>query len=90
MGCTTLIEHHIETGDAKEIKQRYYPISPAVEKKLCGEIDRMISLGVIEEAPSTPWTSPTVVVVKPGKVRMCLDSRKFNAVTEKMLIRYQI
>lgn len=83
LGCTTLLKHYIDTGNAKPIKQRYYPISPAVEKQLSGEIERMLSLGVIEEAPSSPWSSPTVVVVKPGKVRMCVDSRKLNSVTVK-------
>lgn len=83
LGCTDLIEHQIDTGDAKPIKQRYYPISPAVEKQLTGELDRMLSLGVIEEAPSSPWSSPVVVVIKPGKVRMCLDSRRLNSVTKK-------
>lgn len=82
LGCTSLIQHSIDTGDARPIKQRYYPISPAIEKQLCGELDRMISLGVIEEAPNSPWSSPTVVIVKPGKVRMCVDSRKLNSVTE--------
>lgn len=76
-----MIVHSINTGNVKPIKQRYYPISPAVEKQLCGELDRMISLGVIEEAPNSSWSFPTVVVVKPGKVRMCVDSRKLNYVT---------
>ena len=49
LGLTTLIEHHIDTGSAKPIKQKFYPISPAREKLLCQEIDRMIGLGVIEE-----------------------------------------
>lgn len=83
LGRTTLIKHSIDTGDAKPIKQRYYPISPAVEKQISGEIERMLSLGVIEEAPNSSWSSPTVVVVKPGKVRMCVDSRKLNSVTVK-------
>ncbi|XP_075163115.1 uncharacterized protein LOC142235742 [Haematobia irritans] len=83
LGCTHLIVHEIDTGSAKPIKQRYYPISPAIERQLFGELDRMLTLGVIEEAPCSPWSSPTVVVIKPGKVRMCLDSRKLNSVTEK-------
>lgn len=43
----------------------------------------MFALGVIEGTPSSPWSSPTVVVIKPGKVRMCLDSRKLNSVIIK-------
>lgn len=61
LGVTTLIEHHIDTGSATPVKQRYYPISPAREKILCEEIDRMLSLGVIEEAKSSPWSSPGVL-----------------------------
>lgn len=83
LGCTTLVEHLIDTGDARPIKQRYYPISPAREKILCEEIDRMISLGVIEECPASPWSSPGVLLIKPGKVRFCVDSRKLNSVTIK-------
>jgi len=36
-----------------------------------------------EEAPSSPWSSPVTLHVKPGKVRFCLDDRKLNAVTVK-------
>jgi len=80
---STLIEHHIDTGAAKAIKQRYYNLSPAKELQLCQEVDRMISLGVLEEAPASSWSSPAVLVVKPGKMRICLDSRKLNSVTVK-------
>lgn len=41
LGLTRLIEHSIDTADAKPIKQRFYPLSPAKEKLLCLEIDRM-------------------------------------------------
>ena len=39
-------------------------------------------MAVIEESNS-PWCSPAVLVRKPGKVRLCIDSRKLNAVTKK-------
>ena len=39
-------------------------------------------MGVIEESNS-PWCFPVVNVRKPGKVRLCLDSRKLNIVTKK-------
>lgn len=32
LGKTSLVEHTIDVGDAKPIKQRHFPISPAVEK----------------------------------------------------------
>lgn len=46
------------------------------------ELDRMLSLGVIEESESA-WSSPVVLVRNLGKVRLCLDSRKVNKLTQK-------
>lgn len=47
------------------------------------EVDRMLSLGVIEESRS-PWSSPVTVVSKSnGKSRLCLDARQLNNVTVK-------
>jgi hypothetical protein len=82
LGKTSLIEHKIEVGDATPIKQRFYPVSPAVEKLMFEEVDKMIELGVIEKSNSA-WSSPMRLVVKPGKVRLCLDARKVNDCTKK-------
>lgn len=81
LGLTKLIEHNIDTSNAKPINQRFYPLSPAKEKLSCVEIDRMITMDVIKEAPSSPWTSPVTLHIKPGKVRFCFDARKLNTVT---------
>jgi hypothetical protein len=82
LGKTSLFEHKIDVGNSSPIKQRHYPVSPAIEKLMVEELDRMLELGVIEESTSS-WSSPVVLVRKPGKVRLCLDSRKVNAVTVK-------
>lgn len=82
LGRTCLIQHNIDIGTATPIKQRFYPVSPAVEQLMYKEVDRMLALGVIEES-SSPWSSPMRLVVKPGKVRLCLDARKVNQVTKK-------
>lgn len=83
LGRTTLLLHSIDTGDAQPVKQRHYPISPAVQKVVFTEIDRMISLGVIELSQS-PWNSPVSVQRKSnGKTRLCLDARAVNQVTKK-------
>ena len=81
-GRTSLMQHHIDVGEAKPVKQRYYPVSPAVEKLLFVEIDRMLELGVIEPS-SSAWSSPMRLVLKPNKVRLCLDARKLNEATKK-------
>ncbi|XP_059222537.1 uncharacterized protein K02A2.6-like [Stomoxys calcitrans] len=81
LGKTNVICHTINTGGATPIKQRHFPVSPAIEKLIYEELDRMLAMGVIEESTS-PWSSPIVLHRKPGKNRLCLDSRKLNAVTE--------
>lgn len=79
---THLIEHRIETGDTRPIKQRYYPVSPYVQDDMDKELERMLNLGVIEKSNSS-WSNPIVGVRKPnGKLRLCLDSRKLNHVTK--------
>lgn len=81
LGRTSLVKHVIDVGDNKPIKQRHYPISPAVQKLVYEELDRMLALDVIEESHSS-WNSPVVLVRKPnGKSRLCLDARKINSVT---------
>lgn len=83
LGKTPVLCHSINTNNATPIKQRYYPVSPAIQKEMYAEIDRMLSLGVIEESNS-PWNSPMVLVRKHcGKPRLCLDSRAINKETVK-------
>lgn len=82
LGRTALIKHKIDVGEARPVKQRFYPVSPAVEKLMFTEVDRMLSLGVIEPSFSA-WSSPMRMVIKPGKIRLCLDARKINEVTKK-------
>lgn len=77
-----MIQHHIDVGDAKPFKQRFYPVSPAVEKLLYKEIDRMLELDVIDPSESA-WSSPMRLFLKPNKVRLCLDARKLNDATKK-------
>lgn len=82
LGRTSLIQHHIDIGDSRPVKQRFYPVSPAVEILLYKEIDRMLELDVIEPSVSA-WSSPMRLVMKPNKIRLCLDARKLNDATKK-------
>lgn len=75
--------HHIETGDAMPIKQPGYAVSPAMERRMSAELDRFLALGVVEPSNS-PWCANVALSVKSnGSDRMCLDSRKLNAVSKK-------
>lgn len=83
LGRTKLEEHKIELlENTSPIKERYYPVSPAVQGLMYDEIDNMLKLGVIEESNS-PWSNRSTLVRKPGKNRECLDARKLNEKTIK-------
>lgn len=81
LGRTHLITHTIDTGDSKPIKQRQYPLSPAMQTHLIKEIDSMLSQGIIQPSKSA-WCSPLWLVTKSsGEYRICFDGRKLNQVT---------
>lgn len=83
VGRTNKLIHHIETGDAKPIKQRQYLLSPYMLDHLHKELDRMLELGVVEPSDSA-WSSPVLLVKKKDdSYRFCFDGRKLNSVTKK-------
>ena len=82
LGTTHLLEHTINTGSSKPLKQppRRVPLAFANEEKLV--IEQMERQGIIRKSKS-PWASPIVLVRKKnGKVRPCIDYRRLNSVTE--------
>lgn len=82
LGRTHLVNYKIETT-GEPIKQRFYRASPARQQIINEELDKLIKLGVLEES-SSPWASPVILVQKAsGGFRLCIDSRKLNAVTKK-------
>lgn len=83
LGRTSLITHHIDTGNTEPIRQRYYRMSPEKQRIITEQVEEMLALDVVEPCES-PWSSPVLVVgKKDGKPRFCLDSRKLNSVTKK-------
>lgn len=81
LSCTHLLEYNIDTGTAKPIKQKHHYVSPAIQKLLNDELDRMIKLDVVEPSKSA-WANPLVCVKKKnGKTRLCLDARALNSVS---------
>lgn len=81
-GRTNLATHVIRPKpDIVPVKQRYYPLSPAMKTVLHKEIDDMIENDIIEPSDS-PWNSPLCLVKKPsGKFRVTLDMRVVNKST---------
>jgi transposase InsO family protein len=82
IGRTNLVMHVIDTGDAKPIKQRYYTMSPARQKLVEEELDKMLKLNIVEPSKS-PWSSPIVLLDKPdGSKRFCINFKALNAVSK--------
>jgi hypothetical protein len=82
-GRTDRVEHVIDAGSEKPVKQLYYPITPAIQEAINTEIDRKLVGGLIESSKS-PWSSPIVMVRKPiGDYRLCIDFRKVNELSKR-------
>lgn len=83
IGKTNLYTHHIDTQGSKPIKQRQYPLSPAMLKILNNEVDEMLKLDIIRPVTEcSPWLSPLwLVKKKDGSYRVCFDGRKLNSIT---------
>nr|VZI42587.1 unnamed protein product [Spirometra erinaceieuropaei] len=80
IGRTHLIQHTIDTGDAKPMWQppRRIPLRYREVNKL---LDELLQAKIIQPS-SSPWTSPIALVPKKdGSFRLCVDYRRLNAVT---------
>jgi len=79
---TNIVTYQIDTGNAREIKQHYYRMSPKHESFIKEEIGHLQQQGLIVPSHS-PWTSPALVVGKAnGKLRLVVDYRQLNKVTK--------
>lgn len=78
IGLTDLVEHSIDTGDAKPVRlpPRRVPIAFAEkEKNMISQLEQ----NIIRKSNS-PWSTALVFVVrKDQKIRMFIDYRKINS-----------
>jgi len=83
LGCTTLIEHKIDTSDARPIKQGLRK-QPQTSHAIIDEFtSNMKKQGIIKKS-ALPWASNVVVVTKhDGTPRITLDYRMLNNITYK-------
>uniref|UniRef100_A0A669E189 Gypsy retrotransposon integrase-like protein 1 n=1 Tax=Oreochromis niloticus TaxID=8128 RepID=A0A669E189_ORENI len=84
MGCTDLIQHDIDTGDAQPIRMRPRRLPLARQAAAERALREMERAGLIEPSTS-PWASPVVMVPKKVKDewRFCVDFWPLNKVTKK-------
>lgn len=82
LNATDAIEHIIDTGEAKPVMKRQYPMSPIRLQQVQTEVDHMVKRGILTEVKYSPWRSPiTAVNKRDGGIRICLDARELNHVT---------
>lgn len=83
LGRVPVVEHEIDVGDSKPIKQRAYRVSFKERQVINDQVDELLRKDIIEHSQS-PWSSPVVLVKKPnGGIRFCVDYRKLNVVTKR-------
>ena len=83
LGHTTVMQHHIDTGNASPIRQQARRIPLPRRETVRKLLDEMLKKDIISPSKS-PWASPIVLVTKKdGSIRFCIDYRKVNSVTHK-------
>ena len=85
-GRTEVTTHHINTGDARPIRQHTRRIPPFRREEVRKLLQDMLKKRVVSPSKS-PWASPIVLVKKKnGSLRFCVDYRKVNG---RMLIQFR-
>lgn len=81
LSLTPLTEHRIEIKEEwrnkPPVRQFPYVMSPKTQGLVATELQRLLDTGIIERSNSS-WSLNCVPVIKPHKVRLCLDARKIN------------
>lgn len=81
IGKTHLVEHTIDTGTHRPIRQtlRRHPLAHL--ETIDEQVEEMLAHGIVEPAAS-PWASNIVLAKKKdGSMRVCVDYRNINQIT---------
>ena len=85
LGRTNIAQHTIDTGEVPPIRLRPYRTSPTQRVEIDKQITDMLSQNIIQESVS-PWSAPVVhVKKKDGTTRFCVDYRRLNKVTKRLV-----
>jgi hypothetical protein len=81
IGSCSVLEHVIDTGDAKPIACRPRPMTPAKREIINTLLDELIDNDIVEPSVS-PWAScPVLTPKKDGGYRLVVDFRPINLIT---------
>ncbi|XP_052762346.1 uncharacterized protein LOC128204991 [Mya arenaria] len=83
LGSFSTIEHTIDTGDARPIKQRMRKTPACFVNEEEAHLKKMVDAGVIQESVSDWASAPVLIRKRDGSVRWCVDYRALNDVTVK-------
>jgi len=84
LGRTNLVEHHIDTGENRPVRQALHRHPVAYLPLIDQHVNEMMRNNVIEPRSGSEWISNVVLVKKKdGSLRYCIDYRRLNAVTQK-------
>ena len=65
--------------NAKPFHSRAYPVPQVHEAAMRREVERLVMIGVLEEANDSEWGAPTFIIPKKdGRIRFISDFRKLN------------
>ena len=83
LGRTELVEHRIDTGDARPVRQTLRRSPAAYAHIIDEQLETLMKQGIIEPTNSE-WSSNVVLVKKKDQSwRFCVDFRKINEVSTK-------
>jgi hypothetical protein len=77
----TALEHAIDTGTAKPVKQRMRRTPACFVDEEEAHLQKMLNAGVIQPSISEWASAPALIRKRDGGVRWCIDYRALNTVT---------
>ena len=81
-GKTNVCQLEIKTKEALPISSMPYRVPDRMKEGVRQEVQKLVEMGVVIPSHS-PWASPIVPVPKSdGSIRLCIDYRQLNAITE--------
>ena len=82
VGRTTLLKHHVDTGDEAPVRQRCRRFAKCHIEVIQDHVRKLAAAGIIRPSTSE-WASNCVVVKKKdGTWRLCIDYREVNLKTK--------